>query len=108
MKLFKSMLFKNKNHVQEDILTSNDTIVVKARTTLQKFCRLGSSRPRATLYDFLEKELDIKLSTSHTTKFSTKEHPRFECTNKDEFYKETYKVIMKLKAKDTTLGQQVL
>ncbi len=94
--------------MQEDILTSNDTIIVKARSTMQKFCRLGSSRPRATLYDFLEKELDIKLSTSHVTSYSEKEHPRFECTNKDEFCKETYKVIMKLKAKKNIQGQRVI
>lgn len=99
MKLFTGMLFKNKDALHEDILTSDDTIIVQARSTMQKFCRLGSSRPRATLYDFLEKELDIKLSTSKLDKLGQKEHPRFECTNKDEFYRETYKVIKKLKAK---------
>ncbi|MBC8237445.1 MAG: hypothetical protein H8E76_04360 [Helicobacteraceae bacterium] len=106
MKLFRGVLFKDKNSLHEDILSSDDAITVKARSTIQKFCRLGSSRPRKTLYNFLEKELNVKLSGPSFDVLGQKEHPRFECTDKNEFCKETYKVIMELKAKESITGQR--
>lgn len=108
MKLFRGVWFKDKNSTHDDILTSNDEIIVKVRSTIQKFCRLGSSRPRKTLYNFLEKELDIKLSSPSFDILGKKEHPRFECTNKNEFYKETYRVIMQIKAKQSITGQRII
>jgi len=99
MKFFKSILYKENQCNKKEILESNDEITLKVRNTIKKLCRLGSSRPRVILYDFLEKELNVKLTTLHSDNIWQKDHPRFECTNLDELCKETHRVVMKLKQK---------
>ena len=98
MKLFRATPLK-------DMMISDDPFVVQARKTLEKFCREGSSRPKKILYNYLERELGVQLKPSNTASLFQTEHPRFECTNKYEFCKITFKLMLELKTKNKVLNQ---
>lgn len=93
MKMFRGSIF-------QDMLLSNNANVKKAKTAIRKFCDNGSSRQRDSLYDFLDNELDIRMNRiSYDCKDKRRDHPRFECTNKQEVSSVVYRVVLELEAK---------
>lgn len=93
MKIFRACVLK-------DMITNNSENALKAKSAIRKFCDNGSSRQKNTLYDFLDRELGIRMNRlPYDYKSRGTEHPRFECTDKEAVSSVMYRIIMELEAK---------